>query len=622
MDKQIVSIDKFISAFPADSELISKAVTFVKSVNAAENHVDKAVEVASILQPLNIDQDTLVAAILSAPCMALAELIDDISGQFGDSIARLVKDVNSLNQLQLYSPDMVDQPSQAEILRRMLLSVINDARAVLIKLAYRVHRLRYLPAEGYEIRHFIARETLDIYAPIANRMGVSQIKWELEDLSFRYLHPQEYLKLAKSLDVSRKQREQIIQDFTQTLTALLKQANVQANMAGRPKHIYSIWKKMQRKEMLIDELYDLLAVRVLVKELSECYTVLGLVHGEWSSIPKEFDDYISNPKGNGYQSLHTVIVNPEGHRIEVQIRTEDMHEFAEFGVAAHWRYKEGSKQNKATEENIAALRQLLAEINSDRELVDNFQADLFDDRVYVLTPEGRLVDLMKGATPLDFAYAIHTEVGHRCRGAKVNGRIVPLTYHLSSGEQVEILTAKIGEPNRHWIDLNLGYLKTSRAINKVKSWFKHQDDEKNIVAGRLLLEKELQQMDAEFTQLNKLYEYFNKQNIELLYLAIGRGEISLHQLLGFFNRTGIQKHKAPRRKNKTAKARILIDGLTDVVSSIAQCCQPEAGEEIIGFISHFKGITIHRSNCQNIKHLSRQQQTQLIQASWQMDDEN
>lgn len=379
---------------------------------------------------------------------------------------------------------------------------------------------------------------------------------------------------------------------------------------------------MQRKEMPVDELYDLLAVRVLVKELSECYAVLGLVHGEWQSIPKEFDDYISNPKGNGYQSLHTVIINPEGHRIEVQIRTEAMHEFAEFGVAAHWRYKEGSKQNKATEENIASLRQLLAEKSTDQELVDNFQAELFDDRVYVLSPEGKLVDLIKGATPLDFAYAIHTEVGHRCRGAKVNGRIVPLTYHLTSGEQVEILTAKEGEPNRHWIDLNLGYLKSSRAIHKVKSWFKHQDDEKNIVSGRQILEKELQQINADFNQFDKLYEYFNRQNIEQLYLAIGRGEISLHQLLGFFNRSVVQKSKAAKRKDKPVKARILIDGLTDVASSIAQCCQPEQGEDIIGYISHFKGITIHRADCDNIRHLSRQQQTQLIQASWQADEES
>ncbi len=622
MDKQTVSIDHLLNSFPSQSDQIVRAVKFVENIIAAENYSEKGVEVASVLQPLNIDLDTIVAAILSAPCMSLPELIDDIAMQFGESVARLVKDVNSLNQLQLYSTDMVDQPSQAEILRRMLLSVINDARAVLIKLAYRVHRLRYLPAEGYEMRHFIARETLDIYAPIANRMGVSQIKWELEDLAFRYLHPQQYLKLAKSLDVSRKQREQIIQEFKQTLTSVLNKANIQANIAGRPKHIYSIWKKMQRKDMPVDELYDLLAVRVLVKELSECYAVLGLVHGEWQSIPKEFDDYISNPKGNGYQSLHTVIVNPDGHRIEVQIRTEDMHEFAEFGVAAHWRYKEGGKQNKATEESIASLRQLLAEKSTDQELVDNFQADLFDDRVYVLSPEGKLVDLIKGSTPLDFAYAIHTEVGHRCRGAKVNGRIVPLTYHLTSGEQVEILTAKEGEPNRHWIDANLGYLKSSRAIHKVKSWFNHQDDEQNILAGRLILEKELQQLDVSFKQSNKLYEYFNKQNIEQLYLAIGRGEISLHQLLGFLNKSGGQKTKPGKKKQKAAKARILIDGLTGVASSIAQCCQPEQDEEIIGFISHFKGITIHRLDCVNIRHLSRQQQTQLIQASWQMDDEN
>jgi len=621
MQKQTNTIDDLLLVFPdTQADKIKQALLFVEQLDISAAYREKSIEVALILTALNVDIDTVIAAILSAPCIPLTAQAPAIAEQFGESVALLVNDVDSLNQLQLYSTAMADQPSQAETLRRMLLSMIKDVRAVLIKLAYRIYRLRYLATEDYDLRRFIAQESLDIYAPIANRLGVSQIKWELEDLAFRYLHPQQYIKMVKSLDATRNQREQIIYSFQKTLSEILSKENISADIAGRPKHIYSIWKKTQRKEIQVDELYDLLAVRVLVKELTHCYAVLGIVHGEWQYIPKEFDDYISNPKGNGYQSLHTVIVSPEGHRVEVQIRTEQMHEFAELGVAAHWRYKEGSKQNTATEKNIASIRQLLSEKDSDDELVANFKAELFEDRVYVLSPEGKLVDLIKGATPLDFAYAIHTEVGHRCRGAKVNGRIVPLTYQLKSGEQIEILTAKEGEPNHHWIDLNLGYLKTPRAITKVKNWFNHQDDEKNTVSGKAILENEIQQASIPTFDLNKIVGYFKKPSVEQLYLAIGRGEINTNQLLGVFKRPEIESQKAAKVKNRSAKAIVLIDGMNNVASSIAQCCEPEQGDKIIGFISHYRGITIHLKDCENIKHLSRQQQAQLIHASWSVED--
>lgn len=622
MQKQTKTIDDLLLAFSAEqAEKIKQALLFVDQIDATAVYSEKSIEVTLILTVLNVDIDTVIATILSAPCHPVAEYKQLIVEQFGESVEILVNDVNSLNQLQLYSTKMKGQPSQAETLRRMLLSTIKDVRAVLIKLAYRIYRLRYLAAEDYDLRHFIAQESLDIYAPIANRLGVSQIKWELEDLAFRYLHPQQYIKLVKSLDATRNQREQIINLFQQTLSAVLKSENISADIAGRPKHIYSIWKKTQRKEMQVDELYDLLAVRVLVEKLSDCYAVLGIVHGEWQYIPKEFDDYISNPKGNGYQSLHTVIVSPDGHRIEVQIRTLQMHEFAEHGVAAHWRYKEGSKQNTDTEKNIASLRQLLSEKSSDDELVENFKAELFEDRVYVLSPEGKLVDLIKGSTPLDFAYAIHTEVGHRCRGAKVNGRIVPLTYNLKSGEQIEILTAKEGEPNQHWIDVNLGYLKTPRAITKVKNWLNHRDDEKNTQSGKAILEIEIKQASWCVFELKKIVEYFKKSDVEQLYLAIGRGEINSNQLSGFFKKTEKGKSRGVKEKDKLTKATILIDGMSNVASSIAHCCEPEQGDSIVGFISHYNGITIHQLSCKNIKHLSRQQQTQLIQASWSGDTE-
>ena len=619
MQKQTYNIEELFAHFSDEQvKRIKKAVLLIEPFRNTETASVKGIEVAVILINLKVDADTLIAAILADPDVMLIEQNIELVEQFGQSVALLVKDVISINQLQLYSADMKNQPTQAEILRRMLFSMIQDVRSVLIKLAYRIYRLRNLAAEDYELRHFIAQETLDIYAPIANRLGVSQFKWELEDLAFRYLHPQNYLKLVKSLEVTRDQREQILSSFKQSLQQILERENIIAEIAGRSKHIYSIWKKMQRKDMEIDELYDLLAVRVLVDELSSCYAVLGVVHGAWQYIPKEFDDYISNPKANGYQSLHTVIVNPDGQRIEIQIRTHDMHEFAEHGVAAHWCYKEGSKQNAATEKNIASLRQLLVDKETDEELVENFKTELFYDRVYVLSPAGKLVDLIKGATPLDFAYAIHTEIGHRCRGAKVNGRIVPLTYTLQSGEQVEILTVKEGEPNYHWIDLNLGYLKNRSSINKVKRWFKQQDGEKNIIAGKAFLEKEILHADIADVNLTEITAHFKKAGLDQLYLAIGRGEINSHHLAGILNKPEIKRLKRPKRKfNKTA---ILIDEMTNVASSLAHCCWPEVGDDIVGFISHFKGITIHQSNCENVTHLSRKQQTQLIAARWETED--
>ena len=616
MDKQIYNIEELLIHFSDEQvKIIKKGVLLIEQFRNTSTARVKGIEVAFILNKLKVDADTLIATILADPDVSMIEQNVDLAEQFGQSVALIVKDVDSINQLQLYSAGMKNQPSQAEILRRMLLSMIQDVRSVLIKLAYRVYRLRNLASEDYDLRHFIAQETLDVYAPIANRLGVSQLKWELEDLAFRYLHPQNYLKLVNALDVTRNQREQIISSFKQSLQHILEGENIVADIAGRPKHIYSIWKKMQRKDMELDELYDLLAVRVLVDKISSCYAVLGIVHGEWQYIPKEFDDYISNPKANGYQSLHTVIVSPDGHRIEIQIRTQDMHEFAEHGVAAHWRYKEGSKQNTATEKNIASLRQLLVDKETDEELVENFKTELFYDRVYVLSPAGKLVDLPKGSTPLDFAYAIHTEIGHRCRGAKVNGRIVPLTYKLQSGEQVEILTVKEGEPNYHWIDLNLGYLKNRRSINKVKRWFKQQDDEKNIIAGKAFLEKEILHADIADVNVNEIVAHFKKAGLDQLYLAIGRGEINSHHLSGIFIKPEIKKLKRPKHKiNKTA---ILIDGMSNVASSLAQCCCPEVGDDIVGFISHFKGITIHQRDCENIIHLSRRQQTQLISAKWE-----
>ena len=601
-----------------DRRLIELALSVVAQIPDDEHYYrPKGIEVAAILMDFNVDLSTILAAILSDPRLVQLNLKPNIKEQFGKIVAALVKDVNWLNTITVYSLEMADQPNQTEILRRMLLSMTQDVRAVLIKLAFRIKRLRGLPRESYEIRRFIAQETLDVYAPIANRMGIHQLKWELEDMAFRYLKPQSYRRIAKSLNDNRISRENCVHRFIGLLQERLADAGIVAEISGRPKHIYSIWKKMQRKQLAIDELYDLLAVRVIVDNLTNCYATLGVVHSDWQTIPKEFDDYIANPKENGYQSLHTVILDQDGNRIEVQIRTRAMHEFAELGVAAHWSYKEGGKHDAAIEKSISSLRKLLENKDDDDTLGENFRNELFHDRVYVLTPKGQLIDLVRNATPLDFAYAIHTEIGHRCRGAKVNGRIVPLTYTLKSGEQVEILTAKDGGPNRNWIDLNLGYLKTSAAISKVKSWFKNQQQTQNITAGKAILDKESRRLGLKTPNLMELAKYFKQPDTDKLLEAIGRNDISARQLALFFKIPELEvaavKKQLPKLTNKSI---VSVDGVDNVLTTFASCCLPVQGDEIIGYISLKKGITVHRKSCENITHLRLEKQVRLVSVSW------
>jgi GTP pyrophosphokinase len=577
----------------------------------------KGIDVATILMEFKVDAETLLAALLSDPRVQELNPKPDIAKQFGTTVAGLVKDINWLNKLNVYSREMTHKPNQAETLRRMLLSMTQDVRAVLIKLAYRIKRLRMLPGEAYEVRHFIAQETLDIYAPIANRLGIHQFKWELEDMAFRYLEPQIYLRIAKALASKRGQREACIDDFIQLLHQKLNDEAIHADIYGRPKHIYSIWKKMQRKQLDIDELYDLLAVRVIVDNPSNCYGALGIVHGAWQTIPKEFDDYIANPKENGYQSLHTVIIDPAGNRIEVQIRTQEMHDFAEMGVAAHWSYKEGGKHNAAMDKSIASLRKLLEEKGNDEGLADDFRSELFQDRVYVLTPAGKLIDLVKGATPLDFAYAIHTEIGHSCRGAKVNGRICPLTYNLKSGEQVEILTSKDIRPNRNWIDPNLGYLKSTHAISKVKSWFKHQQKDENIATGKALLDKELQRLGIKGINLKELTLHFRVADTDALLEAIGRNDINSRQLAAFFKIPELEVQPPAALKQKPQlKSVVSVEGIDNVLTTFAHCCKPVSGDDIIGYISHYRGITVHRKDCPNILAINPVKLDQLIPVFW------
>ena len=612
-----INID-FLAGFTEhQTEQLHKALEIISPFRDKPSPRPSGFEVANILFEFNVDLETVLAALLSDPVFADHIDYDLIETQFSHVVAELVKDVIWLNTLQVYSLEITHQPSQAEILRRMLLSMTHDVRAVLVKLAYRVQRLRNLPREDDKMACFIAQETLDIYAPIANRLGIAQLKWELEDLSFRHLEPSSYRHIDDSLADNRQQREACISGFIALLQKLLTEQKLKAEIAGRTKHLYSIWRKMQRKKLNIEQLFDLLAIRIITDQVAACYAILGIIHGQWQYIPKEFDDYIANPKENGYQSLHTVILDPEGNRIEIQIRTRQMHDFAELGVAAHWRYKEGSKQNKATEKSIATLRKLLDEKDNDEALVENFRSQLFYDRIYVLTPAGKLLDLIKGSTPLDFAYAVHTEVGHRCRGAKVNGCIVPLTYTLQSGEQIEILTTKEGEPNRNWLDTNLGYLKSPRSISKVKSWFKHQQHEINLATGKQILDKESHRLGVETLDLKALCKQFNYNNEENLFAAIGRGDVTLKQIASTVHVPEINR-PAPKISTKATddNSPVAVAGIDNIVTHFAQCCSPIPGENIIGFVSNYKGITIHNRDCKNIKKLDPQQKHRLIDVSW------
>ncbi len=577
----------------------------------------KGVEVAAILIDFKVDVETILAAILSDLRLEELNPKPDIAKLFGDKVAALVKEIIWLNKLAVYSVEMTHQPNQTETLRRMLLSMTHDVRAVLIKLAYRIKRLRMLSKEPHEVRHFIAQETLDIYAPIANRLGIHQFKWELEDMAFRFLEPGTYLQTAKSLASKRVHREACIQNFIQLLKQRLESEGITAGIYGRPKHIFSIWKKMQRKQLDIDELYDLLAVRIIVDNVAACYAALGIVHGNWQTIPKEFDDYITNPKENGYQSLHTVVLDDEGNRIEVQIRTQEMHEFAELGVAAHWSYKEGGKHSAAMEKSIASLRKLLEEKGDVDNLTDDFRSELFQDRVYVLTPAGKLIDLVKGATPLDFAYAIHTEIGHGCRGAKVNGRICPLTYTLKSGEQIEILTSKEIKPNRNWIDPNLGYLKSSHAISKVKSWLRQQQRDETIAAGKAILDKECQRLGLKGISLKEIAQHFKFTDTDNLLEAIGRNDINNRQLAAYFKIPELElPYPLAKKPKPVTKSVVTVEGIDNVLTNFAQCCTPVESDNIIGYITHRRGITVHREDCRNVRRLIRAQHPQLIPVHW------
>ncbi|MDD5034395.1 MAG: bifunctional (p)ppGpp synthetase/guanosine-3',5'-bis(diphosphate) 3'-pyrophosphohydrolase [Methylococcaceae bacterium] len=609
----------------AEASALAKALKFAVEARDEDKRLrPRGIDVAHILHGLKTDAQTLEAALLADPWLreTLKETV--IESQFGPIVLKLVRGVNWLNTFNEYSGE-IQEPEQAELLRRMLLSVVEDVRAVLIKLAYRLQRLRMLKHEEESIRYRIARETLDLFAPLANRLGVGQLKWELEDLSFRYLEPEKYKQLAQSLETKRAEREAYIQGFTAQLGKVLQENGLKAKVYGRPKHLFSIWSKMQRKQVALDDLYDLLAVRVVVDKIADCYAVLGLVHGQWLHIPKEFDDYIANPKDNGYQSLHTVVIGEAGHPVEIQIRTQQMHSFAEFGVAAHWRYKEGGKQDEALDRSINSLRYLLESRGDDHGLLEDFRSELFEDQIFVLTPKGQVVRLKKGATPVDFAYAIHSEVGHRCRGAKVNGHIVPLTYRLKSGEKVEILTTKIGGPSLGWLDARMGYVGSAHAREKIKQWFRQQDHDRHLRAGKAILEHERRKLGLpalKDSELDDLARHFHLPRAEDLLLAIGRADIAPMQLAATLRIPGFQPPPpplaAPPRKAEAGKEseQVTVQGVRNLMIHFAHCCNPTPGTDIVGYITLGNGVAIHAQDCPNIIHLPAHKQGRLIDVAW------
>jgi len=603
---------------PKNSPLYNQALQRVQQAGDIQEPLPSGEDVVTILRQLGADEETQIAALLSEHRLIDTLSLEEIEETFGSTIHGLVKNVRWLNQFRPCLKEEIQTPDKAERLRRLLLAMVDDVRAVLIKLAYRVARLRKLDHERYEIRRCIARETLDIFAPLANRLGVAQLKWEMEDLAFRYLDPQTYKKIAKTLEDRREAREKYVAEFEQQLDKILQENNIQAQVYGRPKHIYSIWKKMQRKQLDVDDLYDLRALRVIVDNVTQCYTVLGIIHTHWISVPKEFDDYIAHPKPNGYQSLHTVVIGPQGKTIEIQIRTKSMHEFAELGFAAHWRYKEGSSQDSAMQKVIRSLRSLLDEDEGETGLMESFQTEIFPDKVFVLTPKGDVMELPKGGTPLDFAYAVHTEVGHRCRGAKVNGKIVPLAYQLHSGEQVEILTSKTPAPSRDWMNPQTGYLASSRARAKVRHWFHEQDREENLEAGKRILEQTLKRWGANAENLPKLIQHFGQQDESTLLIDIGRGDIRQTQLDAFFKpELEKKKLKTPVIKKDTEAGHAAIAGVGNLLTNVARCCKPVPGDDVIGYITQGRGITVHRRDCPNMLNLPETRRNRLVEIDWQ-----
>ena len=649
-----IPLEKLLEQLPenfsgADRELVQHAYNVAEEAHrdqkrhSGEPYINHCVAVASILSELKVPPEVIAAGLLHDTVEDTTITLADIRRDFGDTIKILVDGVTKLSHLPRVSrgdqhaengENGQDEEAQSEpallgrkedivseTLRKTFLAMGDDVRVVLIKLADRLHNMRTLGHMPEHKRKRIAQETLDIFAPLANRLGIWQVKWELEDLGFRYINPEKYKEIAELLTEKRPDREAQLETIKENLIKLLEKNNIKAEVSGRPKHIYSIYKKMQKKGKPFDMVRDVRAVRLLVPDVPACYAALGVIHTTWRPIPGEFDDYIAAPKDNFYQSLHTAVIYDDKRPLEVQIRTNEMHINAEYGIAAHWRYKEDTKLgDKNYEQRINSLRAMMewrSDVNDAAEFVESMRSDVFQDRVYIFTPRGDIIDMPAGSTPIDFAYHVHTDIGHCCRGARINGKLVPLYQELKTGDQVEILTAKRGAPSRDWLNPNLGLVRTQRARSKIKVWFKRQEDEQNLAQGRDSLERELQRLGLVDTNFEKIARDLDFKTPDEMFIALGNGDLSISKIVKQFS----EQEKAndifevtPSSTPATSTNAIEVVGLKGMLSSMARCCNPMPGDQVVGYITRGRGATIHRQDCPNI--LQTKDRERLLQVSW------
>ena len=622
---------------PADRELVSRAYQFAEEVHegqkraSGEAYVQHCLAVASILVGLGAPIPVVVAGLLHDTVEDTPVTLTQLTRDFGPEVAKLVDGVTKLTQLPRVSrtngKGKDERTSKGELaketLRKTFLAMGDDVRIVVIKLADRLHNMRTLSHLPAEKRTRIAQETLEIFAPLANRLGIWQVKWELEDLSFRYVYPDKYKEIAASVADRRVDREGELKRIWGGVQEVLREAGIEAEVSGRPKHLYSIYRKMERKGVPFEMVLDIRGVRIVVQNESECYLALGVIHSHWKPVPGTFDDYIATPKDNFYQSLHTAVIFDDGKTLEVQIRTPEMHENAEFGIAAHWRYKEGRRRNDAFEQRINWLRRLMEwrqDIDDATDFVDAMKSDVFDDRVFVFTPRGDIIDLPSGSTPIDFAYHIHTDIGHRCRGAKVNGKLVTLDFKLQTGDSVEILTAKRGGPSRDWLNPSLEMVKSQRGRGKIRQWFKRQDREQNISHGRLLLDRELRRMGMDDVSFERAAREMEFSQTDDLLAAIGCGDIQLGKIVARMVEQDeaaaevVQPMFPPAVEKSVSTEEVSILGLSGLLTNLARCCKPVPGDPITGYITRGRGATIHRNDCPNVLRIKDKER--LVQVSW------
>jgi len=612
---------------PEKLALVEEAYNFAAQAHkgqvrkSGEPYLGHPLQVALTLAELQLDASSLAAALLHDVPENCGIAISEIEAKFGSEVAKLVDGTTKLGKLALSGEGVVASELQVENLRKMLVAMAEDLRVVFIKLADRLHNMRTLDALSSEKQRSIAQETLEIYAPLAHRLGIWELKWQLEDLAIRYLEPRKYRQIARLIAARRTQREDFVARIIQILGGEFDRVDIKAEVSGRPKHIYSIYQKMEKYSALgrdFDDIHDLLALRVLVGTVPDCYAAVGVIHSLWRPLPEEFDDFVANPKPNGYQALHTVVMYG-ATPLEIQIRTHQMHHIAEYGVAAHWRYKEGEEKDIRFEERISWLRQLIEwhrELSGAEEFLESVKTDIFIDQVFVFTPKGEIKDLPKGSTPLDFAYRVHTELGHRCIGAKVKGRLVTLNYQLKNGDVVEIMVAKGDKgPSRDWLSPQLGFIKTSHAREKVRQWFKRQERAENIERGRELLEKEMRRLGIKLSQREELAKLLKYDSLDDFLAAIGYGGVTTHQVaLKLAAQEERPKEAAEGTPPKPPVSAIKVLGVGDMVTRLAECCHPVPGDRIVGYVTRSRGVSIHRQDCYNIIH--EDEKERLIPVEW------